>query len=203
MPTSDDRPGIPDRPPIGIGSRRRRVEDSPLVQGQGRYAGDLRPPRLAHLVTVRSPLGHARIDHVGVAAARTMPGVLAVCTAGDLPPAAQEVAEDRVPPGLEAFPRPVLARDVVRYTGEILAVVVAETASLAEDAAEAIDAELDPVDAAGTVEAAIAGGAPLVHPELPTNVGFQAEAAFGDVEGAFAGAPVVVRRRFHLARVQG
>jgi carbon-monoxide dehydrogenase large subunit len=189
--------------PAGIGSRRRRVEDPPLVQGRGPYAGDVHAEGLAHLVALRSPLGHARIVRMDVTQARAAPGVLTIWTAADLPAQARHLAEDRVPPGLEAFPRPVLAHRTVRYTGEILAAVVAETAAAAQDAAEAVDVELESLPAAGSLEAAIAEGTPLVHPELATNVGFQGEAAFGDAEAAFADAPVVVHRRLRLGRVQG
>ena len=187
----------------GIGNRRRRVEDPPLLQGRGRYAGDLRLPGMAHLAMVRSPLGRARVEGVDVAAARELPGVLAVWTADDLPEPARTVAEDFVPGGLERFPRPVLARGEVRYTGEILAAVIAETAEVAADAAELIGLDLEPLPAAPSVEAAIAPGAPEVHAGVSGNVAFTAEAAFGDVEAAFAHAPVVVRRRLHLPRVQG
>ncbi|MGH7918420.1 MAG: xanthine dehydrogenase family protein molybdopterin-binding subunit, partial [Candidatus Dormibacteraceae bacterium] len=168
--------------PVGIGSRRRRVEDPPLLAGRGRYAGDLCLPGMAHLVAVRSPLARARIERIGVDAARQLPGVLAVWTAADLPERARTVAEDFVPPGLERFPRPVLAGDEVRYGGEILAVIVAETPAVAADAAELVELDLEPEPAAGTVEAAIAPGAPAVHSEVPDNLGFTSQAAFGDVD---------------------
>ena len=187
----------------GIGNDRRRVEDPPLLRGQGRYAGDLSLPGMTHLVTVRSPLGRARIDGIDVAAARALPGVLAVWTAGDLPAGARAVAEDFVPGGLERFPRPVLAAGEVRYTGEILAAVIAESAEAAADAAELVGLDLEPLPAAASVEAAIAPGAPAVQTAVPDNLAFTGEEAFGDIETAFARAPVVVRRRLHLPRIQG
>lgn len=189
--------------PEGIGNRRRRVEDPPLLRGGGRFAGDLRLRGMVHLATVRSPFGRARVGSIDTSAARALPGVLAVWTAGDLPGPARSVAEDFVPGGLGRFPRPVLAQGEVRYGGEILAVVVAETPEAAADAAELVIADLEPLPAAASVEAAIAPGAPDVHAEVPGNIGFTGEAAFGDLEAAFDGAPVVVRRRLHLPRVQG
>ncbi len=187
----------------GIGNRRRRVEDPPLLLGRGRYAGDVRLPGMAQVAMVRSPFGRARVSAIDVSAARALPGVLAVWTEDDLPEPARTMPEDFVPGGLERFPRPVLARGEVRYGGEILAAVIAESAEAAADAAELVELDLEALPAVGSVEAAIAPGAPEVHAGVAGNLAFTGAAAFGDVEAAFAQAPVVVRRRLHLPRVQG
>ena len=114
--------------PVGglIGRRMRRLEDARLVTGRGRYAGDLRLPGLAHLAVLRSPLPHARIRSLDLDAARSLPGVLAAWSAADLPELAAAMP-DQVP-GIEPRPRAVLAAGEVRYVGEPIAVVVAETA---------------------------------------------------------------------------
>lgn len=187
----------------GIGDRRRRVEDPPLVQGRGRFAGDLRLPQMVHLAAVRSPFGHARIRGIDTAAARALPGVLAVWTVDDLPGPARVLGEEFLPGGLEGFPRPVLASGEVRYGGEILAAVIAETPAVAADAVDLVELDLEPLPAAASVEAAIAPGGPPVHPEVPANVAFSAEAGFGDVDAAFGGAPVIVKRRLRLPRIMG
>ncbi len=187
----------------GIGNARRRVEDPPLLRGEGRYAGDLRLTGMAHLAMVRSPFGRARVDGIDVAPARALPGVLGVWTVDDLPVAARVLGEDFVPGGLERFPRPVLATGEVRYSGEILAAVIAESAQAAADAAELVGMDLEPLPGASSVEAAIAPGAPAVQAAVPGNLAFTAEEAFGDIEAAFAQAPVVVHRRLHLPRIQG
>ena len=180
----------------------RRREDPHLVTGRGRYAGDVRLPGLVHLVVVRSPEPHAAIRSVDLDAARALPGVLAAWTAADLPMGARAIP-DWVPRGLTARPRPVLAADEVNYVGDAFAVVVAETPYQAADAAEAVYADLDPLPAVGTLEAALAAGAPAVHAGAEGNLLGGYERAYGDVEAAFAAAPVVVRERLRIARIAG
>ncbi|HVD02220.1 MAG TPA: xanthine dehydrogenase family protein molybdopterin-binding subunit [Candidatus Dormibacteraeota bacterium] len=180
----------------------RRREDPHLITGRGRYAGDIHLPDQAHLVVVRSSQPHARINGIDVDGARARPGVLAVWTAGDLPEEAR-VIRDFTPRGLTARPRPVLAEGEVNYVGDALAIVVAETPYQAADAAEAVFADLEPLPAAGTVGAALAAGAPLVHADLPDNSMGGYERAFGDVDAAFGDGAVVVRESLRLARIAG
>lgn len=180
----------------------RRREDPHLITGRGRYAGDIHLPGQAHLVVVRSSQPHAVIRGIDLEAARAMPGVLAAWTAADLPEGAR-VIRDFTPRGLAARPRPVLAQEEVNHVGDALAVVVAETAYQAADAAEAVFADLEPLPAAGTPEAALAAGAPLVHADLPGNTMGGYERAFGDVEAAFGEGAVVVRETLRLARIAG
>src|SRR5581483_6372666 len=104
-----------------------RLEDERLVTGQGSYAGDIRLPDLAHVAVLRSPLPHARITGVDVSAARSMPGVIAVVTAGDLPEPAR-IVSNWLAPDQRQLARPVLAMGEVNYAGEAVAAVVAESA---------------------------------------------------------------------------
>jgi carbon-monoxide dehydrogenase large subunit len=185
-----------------IGRPLRRREDPALVTGRGRYAGDIVLPGLVHLAVVRSPEPHAVLRGVDASAALAMPGVLAVLAAGDLLELGEPPLEVRAP-GPGHRPRPVLARDRVRYVGEPVAVVVAEDPYLAADAAEAVGLDLEPLPAAGDVLVATAPGAPLVHEGVAGNLGGVTRRAIGDAAAAMAGAEVVVARRLRLARVAG
>lgn len=174
-----------------LGAPVRRVEDPPLLRGAASYTDDLRLPGAVHAVFVRSFVAHGRIVGIDTAAAAAAPGVLAVLTAADLPfslPAAG------VP---EATARPLLARDVVRFTGEAVAVVVAEERAQAVDAAELVEVDVEPLDVIVDAEAALAPDAPLLFPAHGTNV--VDEAQRGD--DALEGAEVVVRGRFVNRRV--
>jgi carbon-monoxide dehydrogenase large subunit len=153
-----------------------RIEDQRLVTGHGRYIADLTIDGMAHAVVVRAPMAHARIGGIRTEAARGAPGILAVLTGADL--AADGVKD--LPCGIDrprldgskAFQtlRPPLARDRVRYVGEGVALVVAETRAAALDAAELVDIDYDPLDAVTTPAAARAAGAIAVWSEVPDNV---------------------------------
>jgi carbon-monoxide dehydrogenase large subunit len=159
-----------------IGDAPRRREDARFVTGHGAYLDDLAFEGLVHAVVLRSPHAHARIAGIDVAAARAMPGVVAVLTADDaaadgLHPMRPTV-EANVQTGEKfAFaPQPLLARDKVRYVGEQVAVVVAGTRAQALDAAERIVVDYVPLQAVTSAAAAIAPGAPVLSAEVPGNV---------------------------------
>jgi aerobic carbon-monoxide dehydrogenase large subunit len=149
-----------------IGTRVVRVEDPDLLTGKGTYIGNLRVPGLLQGFFVRSSVAHARLLGVNVTRARQAPGVAAVLTAADL--------------GLPAFhgfmvlnehcARPPLATDKVRFVGEPIALVVAETAAAAADAAELVEVDYDPLPAVVDPEDALAAGAPLQFEEMGTNL---------------------------------
>src|ERR1700694_4656318 len=147
--------------PPYIGRRTRRLEDERLVTGRGRYAGDIKLDGLAHIAFCRSTLPHARIRAVDRSAAQAMPGVIAVWTADDLPEVAPGLT-DFTPSDIERRGRPILNRDEVNYVGEAYALVVAETAYQAQDAAEQVFPELDPLPGVGDVISAVADNAPAV-----------------------------------------
>src|SRR5207237_5013224 len=185
-----------------IGRSMRRREDPKLITGRGRYAGDIHPDGVVHMAVVRSTQPHARITAIDAETARAMPGVLAVWTSADLPEGARAL-QDWLPRGLTPRPRLILAQNEVNYVGEAIAAVVAETPYQAADAAEAVFADLDPLPAAGTVEAAVATGAPLVHEGSDSNAAHGYDRSAGDIDAAFAGGPVTVKERFKVARIAG
>ena len=185
---------------FGSGHTVRRIEDPTLVSGRGRYTDDLQREGLAHLVLVRSPHAHARLLAVDTEAARAMPGVLAVYTGADLvaagvKPLPAPPAAFRRPDGspVVSAPRRGLAHEVVRFVGEAVAAVVAETRAQAVDAAEAILVDYEELPAVTSLEAAYAADAPRVFDAAPDNV--VAEARVGDAaacDAAFAAAAHVV-----------
>lgn len=188
---------------MSIGRRVRRVEDERLITGRGRYAGDVRLDGLVHMAVHRAYLAHGRIRGISCDAARSAPGVLGVWTAADLPATAARVREDWAAPPLDEYSRPVLAIDEVNHAGEALAIVVAADPYLAGDAAGLIEADVEPLPAAGNLAAALATGSPPVHAAFATNVGRTDTAAFGDVDAAFGDAPIVVRDRLEMRRIYG
>ncbi|HEY4026906.1 MAG TPA: xanthine dehydrogenase family protein molybdopterin-binding subunit [Candidatus Dormibacteraeota bacterium] len=172
-----------------LGSAVRRREDPRLVSGRGRYVDDLPAEDGLYAVFVRSPLAHARLRDVDLSAARAVPGVVGAFAAADLdlkPRLAFAVMA-------EAFARPPLATDTVRFVGEAIAVVVGETRSAAADGAEAVLADYDPLPVVATAERAAAEGAPVVFPAHGSNVAF--ETVVGGDGDVLADAEVVVRGR--------
>lgn len=132
-----------------------------------------------------------------------MPGVLAVFTVDDLPEGARYVYDDFLPPELAGFGRPVLADREVNYLGEAIAVVVAEDPYAAQDAVSAIEVDLQPLPASGTLESALETNAALVHDHLLSNIGFWGRDGFGDTDSAFGPGAVVVSGRLVMNRVCG
>src|SRR6478736_1244177 len=149
-----------------MGNAVPRVEDPDLVQGKGDYVDDLVVDGALHLAFVRSPFAHARIHVADVETARAAPGVVGVFTAADLD----------LPAGYLFFEvnagcaRPPLATDRVRFVGEPVAVIVAETRAQAVDAVELVDVDYDPLPVVVDMEEALAPGAPLQFDDLGSNV---------------------------------
>src|SRR5204862_4532619 len=151
---------------FGVGQAVRRVEDQRFLLGQGRYVDDISLPGQCYGVTVLSPHAHARIKRVDVAKAKAAPGVLCVLTGGDASAAklgtftAHLMPEDfGAPKGHRTF-QPVLVADEVRFVGDRVAFVVAETLSQARDAAEMIEVDYEPLPAVVNLEDAAKDGAP-------------------------------------------
>ncbi|MBA3739457.1 MAG: xanthine dehydrogenase family protein molybdopterin-binding subunit, partial [Actinobacteria bacterium] len=190
-------------PPSTFGVPALRSEDPRFLRGRGRYLENIEIPGALHAVFVRSIMPHAKVVGVDATAALALPGIAGVYVATDLalaplpPSGTVEGDSDAVLEGL--FSREPLARDVVRFVGEIVAVVVAETAGQAVDAAEMVAVEYDELPVVVDVEAAVADGAPLLWPAFGTNVAH----AFGSTsdEDPLEGAEVVVRGRFVNQRV--
>src|SRR5882672_10229855 len=168
---------IPNR--SGIGAAPKRREDQRFVTGSGRYLDDLAFDELAHAVVLRSPHAHAEIRGIDAAAARAMPGVLAVLTAPEagtdgLLPLLPYVDANTVTGEKFAFaPQPLLAEGKVRYVGEPVALIVAETRAQALDASEQVAVDYEPLPAAATIAAAAVPDAPLLAAEAPGNLCFE------------------------------
>ncbi|MBY0337604.1 MAG: xanthine dehydrogenase family protein molybdopterin-binding subunit [Acetobacteraceae bacterium] len=187
-----------------FGAPLRRVEDRRFLTGRGRYVDDIAAPGALHAAFLRSPHAHARLLSVDAAAARVMPGVRLVLTGDELPDwGTLHVASplDLETP-LREIARPALAQGRVRFVGEAVALVVADTAAAARDAAEAIEAGYDMLPAIADPEAALADGAPLLHDAAPGNLAFLWRRGDADaIAAAFAGAAHVTARRIPNPRV--
>ncbi len=193
---------------FAIGQGVSRFEDPRLVRGAGHYVDDIQLPGMAHGVVLRSPHAHARIKSLDTAAAKAAPGVLAVLTSADIKAAG--LSDLPVPGGLKrrdgsaAFKPayPILAADKVRWVGDSVAFVVAETLAQAMDAAELIAVDYAELPAVTSTEAAASAGGPPVWSECPDNIGFVSLVGDKDkVDAAFAGAAHVVKQRFVINRV--
>lgn len=192
----------------GIGQSARRIEDLRFITGRGQYVDDIALPQMAYGVTLMSPYAHARIVSVDATEARSAPGVLCVLTGqdalnaglGGMPPLF--MPEDTgAPKGYRTY-RAILAQDKVRFVGDRVAFVVAETAAQARDAAELIAVEYEVLPAVVDVESAIREDAPRVYEDCPRNE--SAKVAFGNAEttaAAFESAPHVTKLRVVNARL--
>jgi carbon-monoxide dehydrogenase large subunit len=192
---------------FAIGQSVSRFEDPRLLRGGGRYVGDIVLPGMAFGHVLRSPHAHARIRSIDTSRAKAAPGVLAVLTGADWQ--ASGWGDLPVPDGLKrrdgsSFrpPYPALATDRVRWAGDYVAFVVAETLVQAQDAAELIMVDYEPLPAVISTARAAAAGAPRVWDDCPDNVGFVQ--LFGDktaTDAAFARADHIVKQRFVINRV--
>ena len=185
-----------------IGRRLRRVEDERLITGRGHYAGDIKLDGLLHVAFARSAVPHAVIRAIDTSAARQMPGVIAIWTADELPEVTGGLS-DWGPEDMETRGRPILNRDEVNYVGEAFAVVVSETAYQAQDAADQVIAELEPLPGVGDVTTATKSGAPRVHDDMKSNVARTATTKYGEIKAAFGGDSVTAQIRLTTARIAG
>ncbi len=193
---------------FAIGQPVPRSEDPVLLRGEGRYADDVSLPGQAYAVMVRSPRAHGVIRHVDTAAARAMPGVLAIYTAADLaaggigPLVPRQVLKNRDGTPMLSPTRHALAADKVRYVGEAIAAVIADSVAAAKDAAEAVAVDIDPLPAVTEPGEADAPGAPLLYDEAPGNVGLDFHYGDSDkVAAAFAAAAHVTRLKLRSNRI--
>ena len=193
---------------FGIGQSVPRVEDGRFLRGRGRFVDDINLPRQAWGALVLSPHPHARLKRVDVGGAAAAPGVLCVLTGedaaaeglGGMPP--QFMPEDMGGPKGYRTLRPLLPRDKVRYVGDYVAFVVAETEAQAREAAELVDADYEMLPAAISVEQAVAEGAARVWDEWSSNVAFPLMMGSKDAtDAAFAAAQHVVKLRLDNNRL--
>jgi carbon-monoxide dehydrogenase large subunit len=183
-----------------LGNAVQRLEDPTLLTGAGKYADDLREENMAHVVFARSPVAHGTITELHLAGAEDMPGVIAVYWAAD--------GHDLGLPAFQGFPmmpaevnRPIFAKDTVRFVGDIVAAVVAETREQATDAANAIHFDHDDLPVVTSAAAALAPDAPIIFPEHGSNVCFAT--TFGEDVDALEGAEAVAEVTMVSQRLAG
>jgi carbon-monoxide dehydrogenase large subunit len=186
-----------------FGSGIRRREDPRLMTGTARFTDDIMLPGMVHAAILRSPHGHARITRIDTSRAKAAPGVVAVFTGSDSENMLKPIPCLWLVPdsNLKTSPFPAIAKEVVRFVGDAVAVVVADTPYQAYDALDLIEVEYEPLPAVVDPEKAAKTGAPILHPEAPDNVAFHWTVAGGDVDAAFKNAEVVVRERIIQQRL--
>jgi CO/xanthine dehydrogenase Mo-binding subunit len=189
-----------------VGKRVKRREDPRLLTGQALFVDDVEMPGMLHAAFLRSDYAHARLKSIDVSAARERPGVVAVYTA-------ESMGEDWQPgPPLVSPPSTLediifnsraevpLAKDKVRHDGEPIAVVIAESRYIAEDAVEDIIVDLEPLEVAVDLEKALEPGSVLVHDDLDSNLAASMVQEKGDYAAAREEADLIVKRRFVIDR---
>jgi carbon-monoxide dehydrogenase large subunit len=195
-----------------FGASVRRKEDPRYLRGEGRYVDDIKLPGMLHAAFVRSPHGHAKVLSVKTEAARRLAGVTHVFAFADLERWMKPLPLfGAIPPGLAArvdvtmkqVGQLAMARDRVRFVGEIVAMVLASSRALAEDGCELVEVEYEPLPVVADMIAGGEPGAQVLHPEWGDNVAVFFEAGFGDVEAAFSSADVTVSERFDIQRYVG
>lgn len=186
-----------------FGRAVRRKEDPRLLTGEGRFVDGMNLPGMVWMAVARSPMAHAHIRSVNLDAARSAPGVVAAFSGEELAeewggplPMAWPVTED-----IHSPPHWPVATDKVRFSGDAVAVVLAESRAAAKDGAELVEVDYDPLPAVTDVEAALEDGAPLVHDEFGTNRCYTWALANGEVDEVFDRAPVVIRERYRQQRL--
>ena len=188
----------------GIGASVVRKEDRRFITGKGSYVDDIKLVGMTHAHFIRSPHAHAKVKGIDLSAAKKMPGVVAVLTG-------QQIVDDKVGnlicgwaitskdgTAMKMGAWPAMAPEIVRFVGQAVAVVIAETKNQAKDAAEAVVVNYEELPAVADIHAAIKAGAPQLHPEAPGNVIY--DWTIGDeaaTEAAFKSAANVVEARHH------
>ena len=194
-----------DQPNRYIGQPVPRADAQRLLMGRGRFVDDMQAPRMVHAAFLRSPVAHGRIVSLDVAAARRMPGVVAVITGADL----VGVVEPYVGvlshlAGLRSAPQMPMAVGRVRWQGEPVAMVLAQSRAEAEDAVAEIHLDLEDLPAATDMERALDPDAPVIHPEFGSNLAWTRTVNVGDVDAALKGQDItIVEREFRFGRHTG
>ena len=184
---------------VFVGSPIERLEDFRFLTGRGQYIDDLVSERMLHAVILRSSVAHGRIRAIDTAAALARPGIHAVITAADIGKVPTIPLRHDPTPAIRRFEQPVIATGKVRYVGEPLAVVVAESAALAEDALEAIAVDIEPLAAVADRDAA-RRNAVILFETVGTNIPDALTAVRGDADAAFKTAPYTRCEHFTVQR---
>jgi aerobic carbon-monoxide dehydrogenase large subunit len=193
-----------DRPNSYLGRSVPRPNLARLLAGRGQFVSDVVLPRMAHVAFVRSPHAHARIRAIDTAAARCAPGVVAVVTGAELATICTPwVGVLTHLKGLKSAPQHAIAVAKACWQGEAVAAVVAKTRALAEDAAELVGVEYEPLAPVADAETALDPGTPVIHPELGDNLAFERRLDAGEVDRAFRAADAVVEATFVFGRHTG
>ena len=186
-----------------FGASVKRKEDPAFLTGNGRFIDDIVLPGMAFAAFLRSPWGHARVRGIDAEAARALPGVLAVLSAADMPESLRDRALPLFVPNA-ALTQPcmpyALAKDEVCYVGQTVALVVADSRAVAEDALALIEVDYEPLPAVADAKRALEPDAPLSHVEFRTNIAGRMVSTIGDTDAAFAGAKHVFREEIHQHR---
>jgi len=189
-----------------IGRRMTRIEDVPLLRGLGRFVDDLPMPDALHVAFLRSPVAHGRLQGLDASAAKALPGVHAVLSFADLRPL---LTSDRIPQALPSgairfhVDPQVLVKDEATYVGEPVAMVVAESRRIAEDALPLIAPDIEPLPAVTDPFAGLEPGAPKARLDCPDNLVARQSIDYGDIEGAFARAAHRIKERYRLHKGGG
>ena len=178
-----------------VGRAMKRVEDPRLIKGIATYVDDVKLPNLLHAEFVRSPHAHAKIREIKTNAAKKLPGVLDVFTGADLDAKVGTIPCASPLPGGKSPDHTVLAGARAYFVGHPVAVVVAETRTMARDAVDLVEVDYEPLPAVTDPEKALEKGSPLTHPEHGTNVAFTWNLPAGDIDGAFKKADKVLKLR--------
>jgi carbon-monoxide dehydrogenase large subunit len=203
-PANPDRLSVLDRPNSYIGKLLPRPNLERLMQGRGLYVSDMVLPRMAHVVFLRSPHAHAKINGINADAAKRVPGVIAIVTG-------RELAAVITPwvgvlshlKGLKSAPQHAIAIDHVCWQGEAVAAIVATSRAVAEDAAEMVSAEYQELDAVTDMRTALDPETPVIHPALGDNLAFERNLDAGTVDRGFANSDQVVEADFIFGRHTG
>jgi carbon-monoxide dehydrogenase large subunit len=184
-----------------IGAALPRANAKRLLAGRGQYVDDVHLPRMLHAAVLRSPYAHARIVRIDVSVAAQAPGVVRVMTGADVAKLCTPyVGVLKHIKGMQSAPQLPLAVDVARWQGEPVAMVVAESRALAEDATQLIDVEYEELPAVTNIETALDAATPLIHAQLGSNLCVERSVDSGGVDEAFARAAHVVEAVFTTAR---
>ncbi len=183
-----------------IGASIRRREDTRLLTGRGRFVDDIELPEMVHMAVYRTPYAHARIRAVNLDAVRQHHGVVAAWSYADIADVAKPFPLFLSHPSLKGKMYEALVSEVAKHVGEPVAVVAATDRYVAEDALEHIEVDFEPLPVIGTLEQAIAPGAPLVYDDVPGNIAAHFEQTVGDMEAACAAADNVETLEIRMQR---